>query len=264
MSEMPKTIIKHVVIVMSLTLIFGILSTAHGQTIRAGVSPGDSFVYSFNVYWSSTRPEDTIPHELIELNKTEAIQVTVNEVAGSVVMLNVTKRLKNGTQIGPSQVFIHLLTGMGDGFGLIIPPNLGPKSLVYPLGLNYSTYFIIGNEIVKQYPFGERKVLETVINRTDDPNYMLVRHIFYHDKETGVMLEWTVEQIPQANPQQKIRVVWEITSFNVKSATQSSTEMLTNETGTLFYIIIALGAIAIVITAVAISHRRIKEKQRAK
>ncbi|MBC7130663.1 hypothetical protein H5T51_05530, partial [Candidatus Bathyarchaeota archaeon] len=198
----------------------------------------------------------------------EFIKITVHDIASSVVILNVTRKYINGTETQPSQIYVNLLTGMGDGFGLVIPPNLGPKSLVYPMGLNYSNSFIIGEELVKSYPIGERTVLHTSINRTDDPAYMIVRHNLYHDKETGVMLEWIIEQIPQDNPQQKIRLVWEISEWNVKPLEQPSNSSAgSSEAGTFetFYIILTAVAVAIafILALLVYSRRRIAKRRKS-
>jgi len=265
---MNRTRVSSLTATLALMLILGLSAAIYAQTIKAGVSPGDSFTYSFKVFWSSTDPEDSPPSSLVELNKTEAIKITVHDVVGSFVILNVTRQYRNGTETKPSQIFVNLLTGLGDGFGLIIPPNLGPKSLVYPLGLNYSNSFLISEELVKTYPFGERTVLHSSINKTDDPAYIIVRQNLYHDKETGVLLEWIIEQIPKENPQQKISLVWEISEFNVKPQEHPSSGGAGSSSGeagvlkTFYIILLAIAVVVAFLLALLIYSRRRISKRR--
>jgi hypothetical protein len=230
------------------------------QTIAPGVSPGDSFVYSFDVFWSSTDPNAAVPSNLLELNKTEFIRITVSEIAGAVVEMNVTRQFNNGSETNPSQIFVNLLNGLGEGFGLIIPPNLENGSLVYPMGLNYSNSFIINEKMVKIYPFGEREVLHYHENKTDNPDYQYVYYDMYYDRKTGVMLEWYVEQVPYNSTDQKISLLWKIKEFNAKSEGSEGNVPQNHQTSEPPYLNLAIITAVVVLLVVLLTYRKRRKK----
>jgi hypothetical protein len=190
-----------------------------GQQVLAGVSPSDSFTYEFSVSWVSSDPNITPPAELYSLNETNLIRVTIKEVGGAVVVMNVTRYFKNGTSI-TTQTFVNILSGDGDGFGLVIAPNLNAGSVAYPYALmNESTKdnaIPIKELTVKNYPFGQREALHATVNQTGSSEYARVSHDIYFDRKTGVMLEWRIEQIPYTTPTAKIVLTWKIKDFNIK------------------------------------------------
>lgn len=209
-------------IILLLLFIIGINLVA-AQTSTLGVSPGDTFTYNFYAFWGSTDPTASIPADVLALNETKLIKITVHRAAGAMVIMNVTKQFMNDTEVS-TQIFVNLLSGDGDGFGLIIAPNLTKNSLAYPMGLNASNSFKIDEELVRTYPFGEREVLHTSINKTDLTDYRYIYYDMYFDKKTGVMLEWYVEQVSRSAPNEKIMVLWKIKDFNVKSNEGSSNQ----------------------------------------
>ena len=214
------------------SLCFIMSLTVLAQSIAPGVSPGDSFTYSFTAFWDSTSYVEP-PANITALNETKLIKITVTEICGVVVMMNLTRYFKNGTQTN-SQIFVNLLNGIGEGFGLIIAPNLSPKSMAYPLGLNYSNSFILNEAIVKEYPFGEREVLHASLSKDG------ISYDMYFDKKTGVMFEWYIER---SLPEGKVLLQWKIQEFNVKSEEYQGDE----ETG-----FSHLGGLAVLISVVLI------------
>lgn len=216
------------------------------QQVLAGVSPGDSFTYEFSASWISSDPNITPPAELYSLNETNLIRVAVKEVGGPVVVMNITRYLKNGTSV-TTQTFVNILSGDGDGFGLFIAPNLNAGSVAYPYALmNEST---TANAIplkeltVKNYPFGEREVLHAIVNQTGSSEYVRISHDIYFDRKTGVMLEWYIEQIPYTTPTAKVVLTWKIKDFNVKEIASNSHQEQWQQT----IIIIALVAIIVLL-----------------
>jgi len=212
-----------------------------GQQVFAGVSPGDSFTYEFSVLWVSSDPNVTPPPELYSLNETNLIRVTIKEVGGPVVVMNITRYFKNGTST-TTQTFVNILSGDGDGFGLVIAPNLNAGSVAYPYALlNESTKdnaIRIKELTIKNYPFGRREALHATVNQTGSSEYARVSHDIYFDRKTGVMLEWRIEQIPYTAPTAKIVLTWKIKDFNIKeTASNSHQEQLQT------IIIIALAAV---------------------
>ncbi|MEM0313485.1 MAG: hypothetical protein QXQ41_02930 [Candidatus Bathyarchaeia archaeon] len=218
-------IAKYAVLPCLLIICFS-LCVVRGQQASVGVSPGDSFTYEFSVLWISSDPNVAPPAELYSVNETNLIRVTVTDVGGAVVVMNITRYFKNGTST-TTQTLVNILSGDGGGFGLIIASNLNASAIAYPYALldeNKSMNAIPLKElIIKKYPFGEREVLHATINQTGSSTYARISHDIYFDRKTGVMLEWRVEQIPYISPTAKVVVTWKIKDFNVKEAVSSST-----------------------------------------
>ena len=124
---------------------------------------------------------------------------------------------------------VHILNGTGNGFGLIIAPNLKPNDFAYPWGFQSGTAFKIMDSVIKKYAFGQREVLHAMVNQTGYDAYAYISHEMYYDRKTGVMLEWRTEQIPYADPTSKIVLVWEIVEFNVKGTGPSDGVVQLNE-----------------------------------
>lgn len=228
------------------------------QTITPGVSPGDSFAYSFSVFWSSSDPNATVPADLLKQNETKLIRVVVTDVGGSVVFMNITWQFKNGTETN-SQVFVNVLDGRGDGFGLVVAPNLSARYYAYPMGINMSNSFVINETLVRTYPFGERETVRATINRTSS-NYVYVFYDMYFDKTTGVMLEWYVEQVPYANPSEKISSIWKIKEFNIKNATTPNNQTSEQSWQGILVLIILVCVVAVI--AVLVHKRKSRRRTR--
>jgi hypothetical protein len=236
------------------------INLTSAQTLTPGVSPGDTFKYDFCAFWSSTDPEASVPSDLLALNETKFIEITVHQAVGAMVILNITKHFVNGTDV-KGQIWVNLLSGDGDGFGLIIAPNLGKNTRAYPLGLNMSNSFVIDEELVLTYPFGEREVLHHEENKTSLTDYRYIYYDMYFDKKTGVMFEWYVEYVSRSKPNEKTSVLWKIKEFNVKSNEGSSNEPLEEQPMTPWPLIFAAVAIVLVF-ATTFVYRKKKGKRR--
>ncbi|MGB9854516.1 MAG: hypothetical protein ACPLRY_06915 [Candidatus Bathyarchaeales archaeon] len=232
---------------------------ASAQSVTPGVSQGDSFTYSFSVFWSSSNPNATVPTDLLKQNETKLIHVVVTDVGGSVVFMNITWQFKNGTETS-SQAFVNLQDGSGDGFGLVIAPNLSPKYYAYPMGWNLSTSFVINETLTKTYPFGERETVRATLNRTGSSGYIYVYYDMYFDRETGVMLEWYVEQVPSATPNEKISSLWKIQEFNVKSAAPSNNQTSEQSGQGILVLIILICVVAVI--AIFVYKRKSRRRAR--
>lgn len=197
------------------------IGNAQTQTVTPGVNVGDTFIYEFTVLWRSANPNAIPPASLVHMNDTDYIKVTIAEIGGPVVFMNVTRHFKNGTETS-TKVFVHLLSGDGDGFGLLVAPNLDEKSLAYPMGIQSGNLLVIDEVLVKTYSFGEREVLHTTINQTNISDYAYIYYDIYFDKETGVMLEWFVEQASIGSSREKTSLIWKIKEFNLKDATSQN------------------------------------------
>ena len=218
---------KNLKLVITCLLIFSVaLSQAltqvfSSETLKAGVSPGDNFVYTFNVYWNSPEPNQAPPTKITELNNTEWVKITVHEVTGPIVVMNTTTHFKNGTEIN-GQIWVNLLSGEGSGFGYIIAPNLEANYLAYHMGMEKGYSFLLKEELVRNYIFGKRTVLHALVDKTSSDEYVLISHDMYFDKETGVMLEWYVTQVPKYAPTTSIMLSWKIIEFHAAPGSTSA------------------------------------------
>lgn len=245
-------------------LIFTMLSQTSAQasdseTFKAGVAPGDTFLYTFKVFWNPPNPDQAAPANVMELNNTEWVKITVHEANGPIVIMNMTTHFKNETETN-AQIWVNLLSGEGTGFGYIIAPNLKRNQLAYHMGYDSGYSFLLREEFVKNYTFGERTVLRALVNNTSSDEYVLISHDMYFDKETGVMLEWRITQVPRNAPEANISLVWKIVEFHVTSEGTSTGQNPPSLQGILTLAIVAtIATLSIAILA----YKRKKRKHRS-
>lgn len=255
--------LKLIIICLSV-LLFTILSQAitqasDSETFKAGVSPGDNFLYTFNVFWNPPEPDQAAPASVMELNNTEWVKITVHETNGPIVIMNMTTHFKNETETN-AQIWVNLLSGEGNGFGYIIAPNLKSNQLAYHMGYDKGNAFLLREEFVKNYTFGERSVLRALVNNTSSDEYVLISHDMYFDKETGVMLEWRITQVPKNAPEASISLIWKIIEFHVTPENISTDQNPPSLQGILTLAIIA----TITLSLIAIlAYKRKKRRHRS-
>jgi hypothetical protein len=197
-------------------LFFTMVGRASAQvtTPSAGVSPGNVFAYDFRAFWSSTNQTATVPADLVDLNKTETIRITITEVSGLMVLMDITGIYENGTE-HTSQGSVNILSGSGvNGFGLIATPNLVKNNVVYPYG---DVNFTINGTETRTYPFGERQASYFTSNTTDSGQFVYAYDSIYFDRPTGVMLELFTERVLSSSPDEKYALLWKIKEFDLKT-----------------------------------------------
>jgi hypothetical protein len=237
----------------------GLTQGLSSENFKAGVSPGDNFLYAFNVFWNPPYPDQAPPANVEELNNTEWVKITVHETTGPIVIMNMTTHFKNGTETN-AQIWVNLLSGEGNGFGYIIAPNLEAKHLAYHMGMDQGYSFLLKEELVKNYTFGERTVLHALVNNTSSDEYVLITHDMYFDKETGVMLEWYITQVPKYAPTANISLVWKIIEFYVTPGSTSADQNPSPIQGILTLAIVAtIASLSIII----LFYKRKKRKHKS-
>jgi hypothetical protein len=238
-------------------LLFMMIGDTSGQITQPvpGVSPGNTFTYSFSAFfWNYTNPNATPPAEMVELNKTESITITVTKVVTTYVSLNITRRFKNGTETPPVGDFVNILSGAsGNAWGLIVSPRLGTDNIVYPYG---NVNFTINDTMTKTYSFGEREAAHSSVNATDLPGTVYHFDDIYFDRETGVMLEWYAEQVQSSSPNEKTAVQWKIEKFDLS----------TIATGPNYWLVAAsiVSAVAVSTAVIVFMRKRGKRRRRTK
>lgn len=252
---MSKYVWRILCIIIALLVLNFQLVSAQEESFKPGVSAGDVFTYQLYVIWEVPQ-QLSAPANIAEINNTEAVKMVVHEAVYAIVILNVTTIYKNGT-IRKSQLYVNLLSGEGDGFGFVIAPNLSPNKLAYHMGFERGRAFIIRNETVKRYPFGERKVLIAAVETYGSDEYVAIRHEMIFDKITGVLLEWRTIQTPKYSPTAKITLCYQIIEFNVKASGSQSQGSLDITTFPTIYILIPVVA-AIAFVAVLLYRRKRK------
>ena len=220
-------------------------ASAQVATPEAGVSPGNVFAYDFRTFWSSSNQTATVPADLVELNKTETIRITITAVQGLMVFMDITGIYENGTE-HTSQGIVNILTGAGaSGFGLIATPNLVKNNVVYPYG---DINFTINGTTTMTYPFGEREAAYFTSNLTDSGQFAYAYDSIYFDRPTGVMLELFTERVLSTSPDEKYAFSWKIKEFDLKTTG-----------GLLDYwplIVVAVAVIAVLIAVIVYLRRR--------
>jgi hypothetical protein len=186
-------------------LFFMIIGDTSGQITQPvpGVAPGNTFTYDFSAFfWNYTDPKAAPPADLADLNKTKTIRITITQVSGSMVLMNIISRFENGTETLPSEDFVDISTGASiKAFGLIVSPKLATNNVVYPLG---AINFTINGTMTRTYSFGVRETAHSSVNTTGVVGTVYAFDDLYFDRETGVMLEWYAEQV-QTDSRDRIR-----------------------------------------------------------
>lgn len=201
-------------------LLFLLFSTIIGRTsaqtvLSPGVSPGNVFTYDFSVFWSSNNQTAKPPAFLVEENKTETIRITITQVSGLMVLLNITSRFENGTETPPSEDFVNIMSGYSlNAFGLIVSPNLVKDNIAYPYG---NVNFTINETATRTYSFGERETAHYTANSTDLANYTYFFKELYFDRKTGVMLEYYTEWVSSNSTNEKTTALWKIKEFDLRT-----------------------------------------------
>jgi hypothetical protein len=234
---------ERVFVAFLLSLLFLMMigqTSAQTAQPEPAVSPGNVFTYDFSVSWSSTDPDAKPPADLVELNKTKTIRITITEVSGLMVLMNITSRFENGTE-STTTGMVNILSGEGiRGFGLIVAPNLGADYVVYPYG---ERAFIINSTGTSTYSFGVRETSHSSMNSTDLEGYVYAFDSLYFDKETGVMLEWYTEQVSSSSPNEKTAYRWKIREFDLSTVATGPDYWL---------LIVAVAAVVVVVVLLVI------------
>jgi hypothetical protein len=235
-------------------LLFMMIGDTKGQIPQPepGVSPGNTFTYNFSAFfWNYTDPNAAPPADLVELNKTESITVTVTKVSGLMVFLNITRRFDNGTETPPAEDFVNILSGLSNkAWGLIVTPKLATNNVVYPYG---AINFTINDTMTRTYSFGVRETAHSSVNTTGVVGTVYASDDLYFDRETGVMLEWYAEQVQTSNPNEKTAVLWKIKEFDLSTIATGLDYLL---------LTVAVVSVVVVSTAVIVFVRRRGKRKR--
>jgi hypothetical protein len=232
-----------------------------------GVKAGDNFTYSFAAFWSSTNPNQIVPQEFSNLNKTLSIHFNITDTNPSTAYVNVTRLNRDGTQV-VDVGFINVVTGRGlEAQLFIIQANLTAGDKAYPdsdpaavaSGASAES-FTLSDTTTLTYLGVSRDVNRYYESKTDE-NGTVVRD-GYFDKATGVLLELTISYSSVSTPVETDSEHWKITQFNSAVGPSDGTDG-ENSTGSLpdwvVYAVIAIVVVSIAALVAILMLRRRKK-----
>ena len=256
---MQKKIFVTMLLVCALTSVAVYGAWAQEASV-VGVKEGDSFKYSFAVFWSAADPNKIVPQEFADGNNTLSIQFNVTTVGPQMVYMNISNMMRDGTRTFLEVRPLNVLTGYGvDTQYIIISANLSSGDKAYPLsdpdavkaGAAAESFTI--DETVTRTYLGASKTVnhysEKVTNVTTG-NY--VNRNAYYDKETGVLMEMTIEQC-YSDLEEIYSQQWKIVQFNSASAPPDGTNDGTDGTDSTNLLESWLVPIAIVVVVVVVA-----------
>lgn len=174
-----------------------VVTLALAQTRVVGVNVGDWFKYSdIAVNWSSNDPNATFPPSgwewLEETNETEWMRISVEQVSGTNITLQMLTHYGNGTE-ETSGGHGDIDTGDGNMTFMAISADLNANDTIYS-SPEWSD-MKINETITRTYPDGVRETNH--LNMTYEYSYTLneteyyyyTSQNFYWDRESGIFVE---------------------------------------------------------------------------
>lgn len=155
------------------------------QTVTVGVTPGNTFNYSYKINWDSTNPAATVPTQYQELNDTQFIRITVITVAGSLINVDVTRHFNNGTeQTQNGNIDVNTQVLEIPYSVLIMRANANPGEKIYPAG----GHAILNDTATRTYSIGQVDAVRYVSPDTIGSNSQKTE--IYYDRTSGVAVEY--------------------------------------------------------------------------
>ena len=172
-----------------------VVTSAVAQPRVVGVSVGDWFKYGdITGSWSSNDPNATLP--LRELNETEWMLLSVEDVSGTNITFQSIIHFTNGTEKTEGG-YVDIDAGDGNMTLMAISANLNANDTIYS-SPGYSTQKI-NETIVRTYPDGIRDT--NYWNITGEYNvtgfYQYISQNWYWDRASGIFVEMAQEYASQ-------------------------------------------------------------------
>ena len=174
-----------------------VLTSVVAQPRIVGVNVGDWFEYNdVAVTWSSNDPNATFPPSgwewLKETNETEWMRLSVEQVSGTNITLQMLTHYRNGTE-ETSGGDVDIDTGDGNMTFMAISADLNANDTIYS-SPDWSDYKI-NETISRTYPDGVRNTnhlnmtYEYSWNISETQYYYYMSQNFYWDRESGIFVE---------------------------------------------------------------------------
>lgn len=189
-------------------LSFTMVASTSALVLTPGVTPGATFLYEVNAFWSSTDEYASIPADLVELNRTKAVDVRIHNVTGANVTTFVAVYYRNESYVG-GYGFIDVDTGVSyGGFAGLIAGSLNPQDAIHPLGADGIT---INETVIKTYESGGRDTNRIILEYANATTGTTQRVDRYFDKLSGILVE-SYETITTSK--ETTRVTWKLKETN--------------------------------------------------
>lgn len=226
-----------------------ILGNAFAQTMTVGVSPGDSFDYSYSFLWESTDQTGTIPAEYMDLSNTQSIRITIISVQGSLINMDVTKYFRNGTENttnGNTDVDRQIVEA--PYAFLVIRSNANPDEKIYPSG----GHALFSEIEIRNYTVGEIETIHFLTVDSFGEDYEKIE-IFFH-RAIGVAAEYQYESRETSGAY--------VTTIRETLILERVT--LGNQTGFLLYTVPIIIAVALLLILVLLRRKRRTHSSKAR
>ena len=167
-------------------------SSAAPPERTAGVKADDWVKYGgFIATWNSSDPTVEPSSRLIDINETEWVVDTVQDVSGTTIKYETVTHYKNGTE-NTRVSYVDVNTGGGDGTFTFISSGLVEGDSVYASAEFQATQI---NETISRTYMGV--TLETNYLNLEVPVELGYAWFlqFYWDRATGILTEWMREEI---------------------------------------------------------------------
>jgi hypothetical protein len=176
-----------------------------------GVAVGNTFTYANTFFWNSTMPTDVAPFSLLAQNQS-TLQITVEQVSGSTVLLQKVWTYKNGTQNTSSEP--DEVNGGITGTVLVYAANLTAGGYLFPGSTNPA--FVINDTTFRTYTGNSiRDTNHIIVNNTaiDGEIYSFMN--LYFDRQTGMLVEYYLTTVYTQLPNQSVTQHLVLTDSNV-------------------------------------------------
>jgi hypothetical protein len=191
-------------------LSFTMIASTRALVLTPGVVPGATFLYDVTAFWSSTDEYASIPADLVELNRTEAVDVRIHNVTEANVTTFVAVYYRNESYDG-GYGFIDVDTGVSYGaFAALIAGSLNAHEVIHPLGADGVT---INETVIKTYESGNRDTNRIIIEYTNATTGVTGRVDRYFDKLSGMLVE-SYETTTSADSKTTTTVTWKLKETN--------------------------------------------------
>ena len=156
---------------------------------EVGVSQGN--VFEYDVVSHFTLSAENAPADLLELNNTKLITVTVKEISGNLITTEIKTQYKNGTEVSSSGS-CDIDTGNCTGLPFIAA-NLQKNDSVNP---SASEPWYVNETLTRNYKDGPRETnyLKFEYSEPVEAGGEFTGSVeYYFDKSTGVLVEYTTQ-----------------------------------------------------------------------
>ena len=250
-------------------LLSAMVVTSSAQERIAGVNLDDWFRYGdIIVNWSSDDPNATFPPSgnewLEEMNETEWMLMSVQNVSHTTISLQTVKHFKDGTE-KTENGSLNIDTGIGNmpapwiHLSAVISANLSVNDSIYT-SYPFSTWKI-NETVVRTYPDGARETNH--LNMTWEHSWIVNETIYnfinyYWDRSTGILVVHSFEEIDQVG---EYLTTWSM-SYRITESNVWTVPEFPTWTSMLLILIILTVAVAIYKRTHAVSQKYPVERER--